>query len=76
MDDDGCHGLRPLAVDFVDLLAGSDCEIEEFRLSKDPLVMSHLSGRSLADLDLARRTGAMVLAIRENNTLTANPVAP
>ena len=65
--------LRPLAVDFVDLLAGSDCEIEEFRLSKDPLVMSHLSGRSLADLDLARRTGAMVLAIRENNTLTANP---
>ena len=35
--------------------------------------MSHLAGRSLADLDLARRTGAMVLAIRENTTLTANP---
>ena len=65
--------LRPLAVDFTDLLAGSDCEIEEFRLSEDPLLMSHLSYRSLEELDLARRTGAMVLAIRDKTTLTANP---
>ena len=65
--------LRPLAVDFTDLLAGSDCEIEEFRLSEDPLLMSQIAHRSLQDLDLARRTGAMVLAIRDNNTLLANP---
>ena len=65
--------LRPLAVDFTDLLAGSDCEIEEFRLSEDPLLMSQIAHRTLQDLDLARRTGAMVLAIRDNNTLSANP---
>ena len=65
--------LRPVGVDFMDLLVGSDCEIEEFRLSKDPLLLSHLSHRSLAELELGRRSGAMLLAIRENNTLIANP---
>ena len=25
--------LRPIAIDFLDLLAGSECEIEEFELS-------------------------------------------
>ena len=35
--------------------------------------MSQIAHRSLQDLDLARRTGAMVLAIRDNNTLLANP---
>jgi len=67
--------LRPIAVDFMDLLAGSDCEIEEFRLSKDPQLMSHLSHRSLAELALDRRSGAMLLAIRDNATLNANPSA-
>lgn len=28
--------LRPLAVDFMELLAGSDCEVEEFQLTDDP----------------------------------------
>ena len=65
--------LRPLSVDFTDLLAGSDCEIEEFRLSDDPLLMCNVSHRSLQELDLARRTGALVLAIRDNDSLTANP---
>ena len=67
--------LRPIAVDFMDLLAGSDCEIEEFRLSRDPLLMNHLSNRSLADLALDRRSGAMLLAIRDNASLNANPSA-
>ena len=67
--------LRPIAVDFMDLLAGSDCEIEEFRLSRDPLLMSHLSHRSLAELALDRRSGAMLLAIRDNDSLNANPSA-
>lgn len=65
--------LRPLAVDFMDLLAGSDCEIEEFQLSNDPLLLHNLPGRSLAELQLGRRTGAMVLAIRERGRLIANP---
>jgi voltage-gated potassium channel len=65
--------LRPLAVDFMDLLAGSDCEIEEFQLSADPLLLHNLPGRSLSELQLGRRTGAMVLAIRDRGRLIANP---
>lgn len=65
--------LRPLAVDFMELLVGSDCEIEEFRLSTDPLLLHNLPGRTLADLELGRRSGAMVLAIRDRGKLVANP---
>ncbi|TCD56282.1 VIC family potassium channel protein [Synechococcus sp. BS55D] len=65
--------LRPLAVDFMELLAGSNCEIEEFRLSRDPLLLHNLPGRSLAELELGRRTGAMVIAIRDGGRLIANP---
>ena len=65
--------LRPLAVDFMELLVGSDCEIEEFRLSTDPLLLHNLPGRTLADLQLGRRSGAMVLAIRDQGQLVANP---
>ncbi|KGG25744.1 MULTISPECIES: potassium channel family protein [unclassified Prochlorococcus] len=65
--------LRPLAVDFMDLLAGSEYEIEEFQLSQDPLKFSKLSQRSLAKLQLGRRSGAMVLAIRDGESLMANP---
>ena len=32
-----------------------------------------IRGRSLAELELGRRSGAMVLAIRENGKLIANP---
>jgi voltage-gated potassium channel len=56
--------LRPLAVSFMDLLAGSDCEVEEFQLSDDPLDLGDLNGASLAQLQLGRRSGALVLAIR------------
>ncbi|MBU6353610.1 MAG: TrkA family potassium uptake protein [Cyanobacteria bacterium REEB498] len=56
--------LRPLAVTFMDLLAGSDCEVEEFRLSPDPARLGELNGASLAELQLGRRSGALVLAIR------------
>jgi voltage-gated potassium channel len=56
--------LRPLAVNFMELLAGSDCEVEEFLLSDDPIRMEALQGRTLAELQLGRRSGAMVLAIR------------
>jgi voltage-gated potassium channel len=56
--------LRPLAVTFMELLSGSDCEVEEFQLSDDPRRLGDLNGRSLSDLQLGRRSGAMVLAIR------------
>jgi voltage-gated potassium channel len=57
--------LRPLAVTFMDLLAGSDCEVEEFQLSEDPQALGAFNGASLGDLQLGRRTGALVLAIRQ-----------
>ena len=56
--------LRPLAVTFMELLAGSDCEVEEFQLSDDPQQLGDLNGASLAELQLGRRSGALVLAIR------------
>ena len=55
--------LRPLAVTFMDLLAGSGCEVEEFLLSRNPADLGALNGASLAELQLGARTGALVLAI-------------
>ena len=66
--------LRPLALNFMDLLAGSDFEIEEFQLSRDPLLLKAIQGRSLAELELGRRSGSLVLAIRDGSELIANPV--
>ncbi|MGL6132985.1 MAG: NAD-binding protein [Prochlorococcaceae cyanobacterium] len=57
--------LRPMAVSFMDLLAGSDCEVEEFLLSSDPANLGRLNGISLGELELGRRTGALVLAVRQ-----------
>jgi voltage-gated potassium channel len=65
--------LRPLAVTFMELLAGTDCEVEEFRLSDDPQKLGELNGRSLTELELRRRTGALVLAIRNPEPDLLNP---
>jgi voltage-gated potassium channel len=65
--------LRPLALDFMELLAGSDFEIEEFQLSDNPKYFSAIQGRSLAELELGRRSGALVIAIRDQGRLIANP---
>ena len=67
--------LRPLSVDFMDLLAGSDCEVEEFQLSDDPKMLGDLLGRTLQDLHLRRRTGALVLAVRNPEPSVSNPYA-
>ena len=56
--------LRPLAVTFMDLLAGSECEVDEFLLSEHPEDLGDLNGASLSELQLGRRSGALVLAIR------------
>ena len=65
--------MRPLALDFMELLAGSDYEIEEFQLSHDAALLRNIAGRSLAELGLGRRSGALVLAIRVKGRLVANP---
>ncbi len=67
--------LRPLAVDFMELLAGSDCEVEEFQLSSDRTLLRDLEGRSLADMQFGRRSGAQVLAIRNPAQAMVNPYA-
>jgi len=56
--------LRPLSVDFMDLLAGSDCEVDEFQLSDDPQRLETINGRTLRELNLKHHTGALVLAVR------------
>ncbi len=65
--------LRPIAVDFMDLLAGSQCEIEEFVLTSDLSEFKTFKNLSLAELELGRKSGAMILAIRDGTNLTANP---
>jgi voltage-gated potassium channel len=65
--------LRPLAVRFMDLLSSSECEVEEFQLSEDGSLLGDLDGRSLAELELGRRSGAMVLAIRTPAPKVSNP---
>ncbi len=65
--------LRPIAVDFMDLLAGSECEIEEFLLTNDQERFKDLKLRSLSELQLGRQSGAMILAIRDGSDLITNP---
>ncbi len=65
--------LRPIAIDFLDLLAGSKCEIEEFLLTGDPKKFTHFNQCSLSELQLGRKSGAMILAIREKSNLITNP---
>jgi voltage-gated potassium channel len=68
--------LRPLAVDFMELLAGSNCEVAEFQLSNRPELMKAISGRSLADMQFGRHSGALVLAIRTPETEDAETSSP
>ncbi len=65
--------LRPIAVDFLDLLAGSQCEIEEFLLTSDLDKFKDFKSWSLSELDLGRQSGAMILAIRDDLELITNP---
>ena len=65
--------LRPIAVNFMELLAGSQCEIEEFRLTNDATKFDQIKNLTLSKLNLGRESGAMVLAIRDGVDLTTNP---
>jgi voltage-gated potassium channel len=57
----------------MELLSGSDCEVEEFQLSSDPADLEGIDGASLAELELGRRSGAMVLAVRHPVDGIPNP---
>ncbi len=65
--------LRPIALNFLDILAGSQCEIEEFLLSDDLSKFKTIENRSLSGLNLGSQSGAMVLAIRDGDRLVTNP---
>ena len=65
--------LRPIAINFLDLLAGSECEIEEFELSNDISLFETAEKRSLSDLGIGKKSGAKILAIKENEKLVTNP---
>ena len=65
--------LRPIAVSFMDLLAGSQCEIEEFLLTIDSARFSQINSRTFSELNLGRQSGAMILAIRHGSNLITNP---
>ena len=65
--------LRPIAIDFLDLLAGSECEIEEFELSNDISLFEQSGKRTLLELGIGKKSGAKILAIKEDQKLITNP---
>ena len=65
--------LRPIAVNFMELLAGSQCEIEEFLLTSDNKRFDQIKNLTLSELNLGRQSGAMILAIRDGANLITNP---
>ena len=65
--------LRPIAIDFLDLLAGSECEIEEFELSNDISLFETAEKITLLELGIGKKSGAKILAIKEDQKLITNP---
>ena len=65
--------LRPIAIDFLDLLAGSECEIEEFELSNDISLFETAEKITLLELGIGKKSGAKILAIKEDEKLITNP---
>ena len=66
--------LRPIAVDFMDLLAGSNCEIEEFRLTENIEKIKSFITQSDKDFDVAKLCGALLLATKVSGKLIGNPI--
>tara|TARA_Y100001933_G_scaffold136840_1_gene135946 strand:- start:499 stop:1554 length:1056 start_codon:yes stop_codon:yes gene_type:complete len=65
--------LRPISIDFLDLLAGSECEIEEFELSNDIILFEDSNKSSISEYGIGNKSGAKILAIKENQRLITNP---
>ena len=67
--------LRPIAVDFMDLLAGSDCEIEEFKLTENLEKINNYIDRGEKIVSLLKKNGALLLATKVSGQLRSNPNA-
>ena len=65
--------LRPIAVDFIDLLAGSDCEIEEFVLTKDIEKIEFFKSQIEKEFNCYNSGEALLLAIKVSGQLMGNP---
>ena len=65
--------LRPIAVDFMDLLAGSNCEIEEFRLTKNIEKINNFNNKIIKEFEIAFEGGALLLAKKVSGKLIGNP---
>ena len=65
--------LRPIAVDFMDLLAGSDCEIEEFKLTDNIQQINDFTNKSDFDFNLLNPGRALLLATKVSGKLIGNP---
>jgi len=65
--------LRPIAVDFIDLLAGSDFEIEEFKLTDKIEKIELFTSEYGNYLDFSREGQALLLATKVSGQLSGNP---
>lgn len=65
--------LHPEAASFMELLAGTEYEVERIQLSRNPDTFRQLPGNTLARLNLGRNSGVLVLAIRSAGGVKANP---
>ncbi len=65
--------LRPIAVDFIDLLAGSDCEIEEFKITKNRDKIEKFKSNTENVLNFLKRNEALLLATKVSGQLMGNP---
>ena len=65
--------LRPIAVDFIDLLAGSDCEIEEFKLTDNIEKIKNFTSQTENIFDFTKRFEAQLLATKVSGRLKGNP---
>ncbi len=64
--------LRPIAVDFMDLLAGSDCEIEEFMLTQKIENIQSFVNTNGKMFDISKLGGAKLLATKVSGKLKGN----
>ena len=65
--------LRPIAVDFIDLLAGSDYEIEEFKLTNNIDKIEIFRSKTENDIDFSKPGEALLLATKVSGQLKGNP---
>ena len=65
--------LRPIAVDFIDLLAGSDCEIEEFKLTENISKIDLFNSQNKNVIHFSKRGQALLLATKVSGQLISNP---